>query len=76
MSILASHAINAAAPRSGIVARIMHTFQQVRVTQAQRAMYQKTLRELRALSDHELVDLGINPRMIEVAARKAAYKTR
>lgn len=74
MSTLATHAH--AAPRAGIFARIADAFQRARATQAQRAIYQQTLRELSHLSDRELVDLGINPRMIEVAARKAAYGTR
>ena len=74
MSTLAPHAH--AAPRAGIFARIADALHRVRTTQAQRALYQQTLRELSHLSDRELVDLGINPRMIEVAARKAAYAAR
>lgn len=74
MSILATHA--QAAPRAGIFARIADAFRRARTTQAQRTLYQQTLRELSHLSDRELVDLGINPRMIEVTARKAAYKAR
>ena len=73
MSILTAHAV---APRAGIFARIADAFHRARTTQAQRTIYRQTLRELSHLSDRELVDLGINPRMIEVAARKAAYSKR
>ena len=74
MSTLATHVH--AAPRAGIFARIVDALRHARATQAQRTIYRQTLRELSHLSDRELVDLGINPRMIEVAARKAAYGKR
>ena len=39
----------------------------------QRAVYQNTLRELNALNDRELSDLGIHRELISDVAREAAY---
>lgn len=38
--------------------------------------YRRTVAELRALSDHELVDLGLSRSGIRAAAVKAVYGTR
>lgn len=67
--------ISAAAPaRAGFFSRLVEGLQRARATQAQYAIYRQTVRELSNLSDRELVDMGINPRKIEVAAREAAFK--
>jgi uncharacterized protein YjiS (DUF1127 family) len=38
-----------------------------------RAVYNRTVRELRALSERDMSDLGIHPAMITEVAREAAY---
>ena len=38
-----------------------------------RALYKRTLRELNALTEREMNDLGIYPAMISQVAREAAY---
>ncbi len=40
---------------------------------ARRAVYQRTLRELSALSNRDLADLGIDRKMITRVANEAAY---
>ena len=40
-----------------------------------RAVYRRTLRELKALSVRELADLGLHPSIIEEVAREAAFGT-
>jgi len=38
-----------------------------------RAVYKRTVRELRALTEREMADLGIHPAMINEVAHEAAY---
>lgn len=38
-----------------------------------RALYRRTVRELSALSNRELADLGLNPSIIERVAHESAY---
>ena len=38
-----------------------------------RAVYRRTVRELNALTEREMTDLGIHPSMITEVAREAAY---
>ncbi len=38
-----------------------------------RAVYRRTVRELNALTEREMTDLGIHPSMITDVAREAAY---
>lgn len=46
---------------------------QVKTFLARRAVYMQTVRELDALSDRELSDLGISRLSIPAVAREAAY---
>lgn len=43
---------------------------------ARRGLYRQTVRELNALSDRELADLGINRAMIRGIAHEAAWGTK
>ena len=45
----------------------------VKAAFARRRIYDQTVRELRALSDRDLTDLGINRSMIGSIATEAAY---
>jgi uncharacterized protein YjiS (DUF1127 family) len=53
-------------PISGIIAA-------ARLALQRRAVYSRTMRELQALSDRDLSDLGIHRAMIAEIAREAAY---
>lgn len=58
---------------SGLWDRLMATLAEARAAQHRRALYTRTLRELQALTDRELSDLGIARIQIEDVAREAAY---
>lgn len=45
----------------------------VKARLARRAIYVQTLKELEALTDRELLDLGISPLSIHAVAAEAAY---
>ena len=45
----------------------------LRVSLERRRVYNRTVRELRALSTRELADLGLHPSMITRVALEAAY---
>lgn len=55
-------------------ARVANLFNGLRARRAQYAVYRETLRELEALSDRELIDLGITRGEIRGIAYQAAYQ--
>lgn len=65
------HHSNAAA--GGFGSRILSFFTAIGEARARRKLYALTVRELRALSNRELADLGITRSMITRAAMEAAY---
>lgn len=69
MAYAASHS----ASRPSIVEYFASLVASVKEASARRAVYVKTLGELRSLSDRELADLGIARLQIEDIALQAAY---
>ena len=59
--------------RPALADRIRSLVQQFREARAKRAIYVRTVTELRALSDHDLDDLGISRISIEDIAYEHAY---
>lgn len=57
----------------GFADRIQGMVETFRTALARRAIYRQTLRELNALTQRELADLGIHRSMITRLAREAAY---
>ncbi len=57
----------------GISERIALIVKSFREAQARRALYARTVRELRILSDRDLSDFGLHRANIEEVAREAAY---
>ncbi|NNE86993.1 MAG: DUF1127 domain-containing protein [Silicimonas sp.] len=55
-------------------ARVANIFDGLRTRRAQYAVYRTTLRELEALSERELADLGIHRAEIRGIAYQAAYQ--
>lgn len=55
-------------------ARVANMFNGLRARRAQYAVYRTTIRELEALSERELNDLGIHRSAIRGIAYKAAYE--
>ena len=55
-------------------ARVANYFNSWRASRAQYAVYRTTMRELEALSERELDDLGINRANIRAIAYKAAFE--
>lgn len=53
--------------------RLAATLTVLRAAVQRRRVYAQTLRELKALSDRDLADLGIHRSMIRTVAREAAY---
>jgi len=53
--------------------RALYALENFKKTMRDRAMFRKTVSELRALSDRELHDLGLNRSMISDVAHKAVY---
>lgn len=53
--------------------RIATWLDSLRTAMARRAIYRQTVRELRALSDKELTDLGLDRTMITRMALEAAH---
>lgn len=53
--------------------RLAATMTVLRSALQRRRIYDQTLRELKALSDRDLADLGIHRAMIRNVAREAAY---
>ena len=56
-----------------LTARVQAVVATLKQAFRRRALYQRTLRELNALTDRELADLGIPSGMIAEVAREAAY---
>lgn len=53
--------------------RLVATLTVLRAAIQRRRVYDQTRRELKALSDRDLADLGIHRSMIRTVAREAAY---
>lgn len=60
--------------RASLFARVAGVFARVQQARARRAIYRQTLRELDALSNRDLADLGLSRGMIQSVAYEAAYK--
>ena len=56
-----------------LTARVQAVVSTLKQAFRRRALYQQTLRELNALTEREMNDLGIYPAMISQVARAAAY---
>lgn len=65
--------IQNSARQNGIGARLMTAFERMQENRARAAVYRQTLRELNALTNRDLEDLGINRLMIKSIANQAAY---
>jgi uncharacterized protein YjiS (DUF1127 family) len=57
----------------GLVERLTLAIATVKTNVRKYALYRQTLRELNALTDREMNDLGIHASMIEQIAREAAW---
>jgi uncharacterized protein YjiS (DUF1127 family) len=60
-------------PALGLAERLTLAITAVKTSYRKHALYRQTLRELKALSNRELNDLGIHASMIERIAHEAAY---
>ncbi len=69
-----AHTHTAAA--SGLAGRLFAAIQRMQDNRARRAVYRQTLRELNALTNRDLADLGINRAMIGRLAHEAAWPAR
>lgn len=58
---------------NGVVERLATVVRVIRDMIERRRVYNRTLRELRALSNRELADLGLHRAMITRVAAEAAY---
>lgn len=63
-----------ARPRTGLFVRLAGAVKKMQQRRAQGVVYRQTLRELEALSDRDLSDLGLSRSMIRRVAYEAAYK--
>lgn len=61
------------AAQTGLRGRLMNSIQRMQESRARRAVYRQTLRELNALTNRDLDDLGINRSMITRLAHESAY---
>ncbi len=61
------------ATHSSMADRFGSFFAGIKAAMARRRIYDQTVRELRALSERELTDLGISRSMITSIATEAAY---
>ncbi len=59
--------------RPGLLDRIAALATQIREAARRRSVYRQTLRELNALTNRELNDLGLNRTMLTRIAMEAAY---
>lgn len=62
-----------AAATFGIAGRFMAAIQRLQENRARRVIYRQTVRELNALTNRDLADLGINRTMITRLAHEAAW---
>lgn len=58
---------------AGLGGRLMTAITRMQENRARAAVYRQTLRELNALTNRDLEDLGINRSMIRTIANEAAY---
>lgn len=58
---------------AGLGGRLMTAITRMQENRARAAVYRQTLRELNALTNRDLEDLGINRSMIRAIANEAAY---
>lgn len=70
-----AHTHTAAAPL-GFAGRLMAATRRLQENRARRAIYRQTVRELNALTNRDLADLGINRAMIARLAQEAAWGTK
>lgn len=63
----------ARAGNATVLDRVSAVFRSVQGAMERRRLYTQTMRELGALSDRELADLGLNAATIAEVAREAAY---
>lgn len=68
-----AYATSHSASRPSITGYFANLVASVKEANARRAVYVKTLNELRSLSDRDLTDLGISRVQIEDVALQAAY---
>lgn len=68
MAYVSSHSVSV-----GVLDLIGGAIAAFKARLARRAIYIQTLNELQALSDRDLLDLGISPLSIHDVAAKAAY---
>lgn len=69
---MAYASVSRAAP-GGIAERLVALLKTIKTSISRRQKYQTTLRELNALTDRELADLGIHRSLIATIAHEAAY---
>ncbi|MCZ0963725.1 DUF1127 domain-containing protein [Paracoccus benzoatiresistens] len=62
-----------AAASLGFASRLSAAIQRMQENRARRVIYRQTLRELNALTNRELADLGIGRSMITRLAQEAAW---
>ena len=67
-----AHAHNAAAT-DGLAGRLMAAIERMQENRARRVIYRQTVRELNALTNRDLADLGISRSMITRLAHEAAW---
>ena len=65
-----------AAADLGFAGRLMAAIQHMQENRARRAIYRQTVRELNALTNRDLADLGISRSMIGRLAHEAAWDTK
>jgi uncharacterized protein YjiS (DUF1127 family) len=73
MRLKMAYVNNSRAASPGLADRFAMFVAAAKMNAAKRRVYQKTVRELHALTDRELTDLGISRLSIEDVARVAAY---
>jgi uncharacterized protein YjiS (DUF1127 family) len=73
MRLNMAYANNSRTTSLGLVDRFSAFMATAKVNAAKRRIYEKTVRELNALTDRELTDLGISRVSVEDVARVAAY---
>lgn len=56
---------------AGVIARLQGAYAGWKAVQQRQKLYRQTVRELRALSNRELADIGLNRSMIRSVAREA-----
>lgn len=68
-----AHVISNRASGFSLAETVSNVLNTLRTARARRAIYVRTLNELKVLSDRDLSDLGISRLQIEDLAREAAY---